>query len=132
MVTAGVIYIEPCFLIPAFFVPATLFFGVLLIDDCNRHQFAWRWQDRDYKSQSHAQQREAEKTMDGRIRGSGGDKSPLNSGEEKRARSREPVIHSSLKNTELLTKAFLVGLTGNKWSLSGRGAILVPSKTRIH
>lgn len=132
MVTAGVIYIEPCFLIPVFFVPATLFFGVLLIDDCNRHQFAWRWQDRDYKSQSHAQQREAEKTIDGQIRGFGGDESPLNTGEEKRASHREPFIHSSLKNTELLAMAFLVGLTGNKWSLSGRRAILVPSKTRTH
>lgn len=77
---------------------------------------------------NHMHNKEAEKTMDGRIRGSGGDESPLGSGEEKRASRREPFIHSSLKNTELLTKAFLVGLTGNKWSLSGRGAILVPFK----
>lgn len=38
--TMGVIYIDSSFLISAFFVPATLLCGVLLIDDCNRHQFA--------------------------------------------------------------------------------------------
>ncbi len=52
--------------------------------------------DRDYKSQSHTQ-KEAEKTMAGQIRGSGGDESPLNRGKE-RKRHGVRFIHSSLRH----------------------------------
>lgn len=78
---------------------------------------------------NHKRTQEGEKTMAERIRGSGGDESPLNGGKE-RKRHWVRFIHSSLKHW--VSAGFQLGLTGNKWSLSGRGAISVSFKTQTH
>lgn len=100
VVTMGVIYMKPCFFffISLFFVPATLLCGVLLVDDCNRHQFAWRWQTGITNHNLSHTHKEGEKTMAGQIGGSGGDESPLDRGEKKEG-DTERALYSFITQT---------------------------------
>lgn len=101
-----------------FFVPATILCGVLLIDDCNRHQFACG--GRQGLLITHTKRRWEDNGR--QIRGFGGEKSPLHRRGE-RQRSLYSITTRTLSSLRLSTWS-------NKWSISGGRAFSVPFKNK--